>query len=201
MLQRFMARPGRIDMEDERTRLYLPAVPDTAHVFAQLNDYQATKTFTQSAPFSARLQATVSAAGVLGSFGFGLWNEAVTDKGEAQPASDGFVFLYSRSSNADQPLWQAVAWQATGDIQQTDLSDIAIAKPHRYTLDWQAEAIRFEVDGVERLRINQPVNSPLGFVMWMSNRTMQFGPGGKLATELCAIPEAQWLEVKALKLK
>lgn len=201
MLQRFMARPGRIDMEDERARLYVPAVPEAAYVFAQLNDYQANKTFTHTAPFSAKLQATASTPNALGSFGFGLWNETIAENGEAQPAAVGFLFLYSRGSESGTPLWQAVAWQGNGEVQRTDLSDIAVAKQHRYALEWQAEAIRFEVDGTERLRINSSVSSPVGFVIWMSNRTLQLESDGKFTTKLCAIPEAQWLEVKALKLK
>lgn len=201
MLQRFIVRPGRVDMEDEQARLYLPVVPTTAHVFAQLNDYQASKTYAHRPPFSATLQATASAPGILGSFGFGLWNEAVAENGEALPATDGFVFLYSRSSKNETPAWQTVAWQANGFTQQAELSDIAITKQHRYHLDWQAEAIRFEVDGEERLRVTQPVNAPLGFAIWMSNRTLRLTPEGKLTGELVSIPEAQWLEVKAIKLK
>lgn len=201
MLQRFMARPGRVDMEDERARLYVPTVPETAYIFAQLNDYQASKTFTHTASFSAKLQATISTPNALGSFGFGLWNETIAENGEAQPATTGFLFLYSRGAESETPLWQAVAWQGNGKVEQTDLSDVAVEKQHRYALEWQAEAIRFEVDGEERLRVNSTSQSPLGFAVWMSNRTLQPKSDGKFTTNLCAIPEAQWLEVKALKLK
>ncbi len=66
---------------------------------------------------------------------------------------------------------------------------------HIYSLDWQADAAVFSVDGAESLRARRPPSAPLGFVAWIDNYRVS-AAGGRYEWGYVASPEPQWLELE-----
>jgi hypothetical protein len=79
------------------------------------------------------------------------------------------------------------------------LDDIPLTEWHAYEIDWQPSQAVFRVDGMERLRAPAPPPGPLGLVIWIDNQYAIASREGKFAFGLCAVSEAQWLEVDDLQ--
>jgi hypothetical protein len=77
-LQPRITKGARVEPEGEETcRLLIPSGPAGSYRVAQLDNYGSIsrKRFPQQAPFALELRGRVSAAGLPGTWGFGLWND------------------------------------------------------------------------------------------------------------------------------
>jgi hypothetical protein len=72
---------------------------------------------------------------------------------------------------------------------------------HTYTIDWRAEGISFQFDGLELLRTSISPSGPLGLVMWIDNQYMALRPNGKAAFGTLPNPRPAWIELSELELK
>lgn len=188
MLRRMTLGGGRVDQEDERARLYLPATPNPS-VLAQLDDYTATTRLTRYPPSQFSVWAQVSTATPVGSFGFGFWNQAAFSVSERQ----GLIFRGNALTG-----WQALSWlSASSERALVDTSpDYSTAWPqarlvdwHLFTIQWTPNEVVFSVDGQVGLRVPQAIAGPLGTVLWMERQ----GPASE-------VPPAQWLDLKSLRI-
>ena len=71
---------------------------------------------------------------------------------------------------------------------------------HTYEIAWGEAETRFQVDGEAVLRAPSP-RGPLGFVMWIDNKWAVLRVDGRVGKGKLAFPEAQWLEVRGLKIE
>ena len=65
---------------------------------------------------------------------------------------------------------------------------------HAYRLEWQADAVRFIVDGETRFTTTVAPRGPLGLVLWIDNQYAAFPPDGRLRFGTLTNKEA-WLEL------
>ena len=70
---------------------------------------------------------------------------------------------------------------------------------HAYALEWQADGVRFEVDGAVALETAQVPRAPLGLVLWIDNQYAAFPPQGTLRFGTLANPEPAWLELAEIE--
>jgi hypothetical protein len=71
---------------------------------------------------------------------------------------------------------------------------------HRYSLDWSAKRVSFEVDDALVFESSVSPNPPLGLVIWIDNQFAAFTPEGKIGFGVLANPEPAWLEVKEIEM-
>lgn len=208
MLQRLTLGGGRVDIEDEHARLWLPATPGHSYALAQLDDYhgQARNQFPNQPPLRVTLHARASRPQPFGTLGFGFWNEPFSAGGEVVAVPQCLWFFYASAESdvtltADIPGhgWKAAIWKAGIAAREAVPPDVTLTDWHKYELEWQAEAAVLRVDDVEQLRAAPPPG-PLGFVMWMDNQVVTFR-GGTFSLGLGELQEEQWLEVKSLKIE
>jgi hypothetical protein len=69
---------------------------------------------------------------------------------------------------------------------------------HRYSLDWRADRVAFQVDDVQVFESAVSPRPPLGLVIWIDNQYAAFTPEGKIGFGVLANPEPAWLEIKDL---
>jgi hypothetical protein len=69
---------------------------------------------------------------------------------------------------------------------------------HVYTLDWQADRVRFYLDEENILETNATPCGPLSLVLWIDNQYAALPPRGRLAYGALANPEAAWMEIREL---
>jgi hypothetical protein len=84
---------------------------------------------------------------------------------------------------------------------EAPLADVALDVWHTYEIDWRFHEAVFVVDGHARLTSPAPGRGPLGFVMWVDNQYAIASEDGHFGFGISAVPEAQWLEVKDLRLE
>ena len=72
---------------------------------------------------------------------------------------------------------------------------------HRYVIEWLHDGCRFWVDDLLLLETGRRPQGPLGFVCWLDNQYMIATPTGRLRWGTRQYSEAQWLEVKDLRLE
>lgn len=66
---------------------------------------------------------------------------------------------------------------------------------HTYGLEWQADRVRFLVDGEPCWETAIVPRPPLGLVLWIDNQYAAFPPTGRLRTGSLPNPESAWLEL------
>lgn len=79
-------------------------------------------------------------------------------------------------------------------LLETDLTEW-----HTYSLEWQAEAATFLVDGQHVLTAPHPPTRPLGFVAWLDNQYAIATPRGILHTGATSAAE-EWFEIDSIKI-
>lgn len=70
-----------------------------------------------------------------------------------------------------------------------------------YALDWQADQVRFFVNGALTLETPFSPRGPLGFVAWVDNQRAVATPRGRLGWGLLDAPAPQWLDIQGLLLR
>lgn len=78
--------------------------------------------------------------------------------------------------------------------------DVAMTTWHRYTLEWHAHEVLFQVDGRQVLRAPNPPTRPLGFVAWLDNQYAVATPRGVLRFGTLSITP-QWFEIARLSIE
>lgn len=85
-------------------------------------------------------------------------------------------------------------------VQQDAVSlDLNPADWHTYALAWQADQVRFTLDGRTLLQTKVAPAGPLGLVIWIDNQYAAFRPDGSLAYGMLENPQPAWIEVRNLR--
>ncbi len=71
---------------------------------------------------------------------------------------------------------------------------------HTYSLVWESDGVKFEIDHQEVFSTSVCPNGKLGLVIWIDNQFMQFGPDGKLRFGYSPTDTKQEMEIRNLKL-
>jgi hypothetical protein len=79
--------------------------------------------------------------------------------------------------------------------QESARMDVNPCDWHTYRLEWQAQRVRFWVDGGLALETSCAPRPPLGLVIWIDNQFLAFRPDGSLKAGTEAILEPAWIEV------
>lgn len=89
-----------------------------------------------------------------------------------------------------------------GKVIDEDSSAIRVdtTQWHRYSLEWSAERVIWDVDEVRVFESPISPNPPLGIIIWIDNQYAAFTPEGKLSAGVLEGRE-EWLEVKDLEIK
>ncbi|GAB4573506.1 MAG: hypothetical protein Kow0077_16090 [Anaerolineae bacterium] len=101
------------------------------------------------------------------------------------------------------PLLYRLLWpvgQAALGVAEADLPGEWLAEPHRYTLTWLPQRVRFAVDGETVIETERSPRGPLGFVAWIDNQYAVVTPQGRFAWGI-APTAAQWLALSALEIE
>ena len=77
---------------------------------------------------------------------------------------------------------------------------VDVTQWHRYSLEWRATRVSFEVDDLQVLESPVSPNPPLGLVIWIDNQYAAFTPEGKIGFGVLENPEPAWLEIKEIDL-
>jgi hypothetical protein len=86
-------------------------------------------------------------------------------------------------------------------VRQAAVSiDLTVTEWHAYTLEWQADVVRFSQDGIELLRTNVVPHPPLSLVIWIDNQYAALPPAGRLHYGTLPNPESAWMEVRQIEL-
>lgn len=75
-----------------------------------------------------------------------------------------------------------------------------VTRWHRYSLDWRATRVAFEVDDAPVGESPVSPNPPLGLVIWIDNQYAAFTPEGKFGLGVLENYEPAWLEIRDLEL-
>jgi hypothetical protein len=73
---------------------------------------------------------------------------------------------------------------------------VDVTQWHRYSLEWRATGVSFDVDDVRVLESPVSPNPPLGLVIWIDNQYAAFTPEGKIGFGVLENSEPAWLEIK-----
>jgi hypothetical protein len=73
---------------------------------------------------------------------------------------------------------------------------VDVTQWHRYSLEWRAERVAFQVDGEPVFESPISPQPPLGLVIWIDNQYAAFTPQGKIGFGVLENPEPAWLEIK-----
>jgi hypothetical protein len=92
-------------------------------------------------------------------------------------------------------LWP-IAQRALGVNEA--LVDTEMRDWHDYVVDWNAQHVRFAVDGQEVLLAQPAPKGPLGLVLWLDNQAMVVTPQGRIRHSLVSRSSQQWLEIETL---
>ena len=95
-------------------------------------------------------------------------------------------------------LWPPI--QQAINVQEAAV-ELAMTEWHIYVIEWEAEGVRFVVDGGPVLEDAPSPRGPLGFVMWLDNQYMVVTPWGRLGWGLLDAPGRQWMEVDRLAIE
>ncbi|MGB8983664.1 MAG: hypothetical protein WCC12_17475 [Anaerolineales bacterium] len=76
---------------------------------------------------------------------------------------------------------------------------VDVTQWNRYSLDWRAERVSFEVDDIQVFESPVSPHPPLGLVIWIDNQYAAFTPAGKIGFGVLENPEPAWLEIKDIE--
>jgi hypothetical protein len=98
------------------------------------------------------------------------------------------------TSSVVRSLLRRFVQQASAAIS-TDVSDW-----HSYELDWQADQVRFRMDGAEILQTTVSPPGPLTLVIWLDNQYAALPPGNRITYGTLANPDSARLEIRDIEL-
>ncbi len=78
--------------------------------------------------------------------------------------------------------------------------EVALEEWHQYTLVWEFDHVRFEVDERPVLKGQIRVPGPLGFVAWIDNQYLTVSPEKGFRFGVIPTDQPQWLEISDLKI-
>lgn len=108
-------------------------------------------------------------------------------------------FLLMRAPPLYRALWPLGQW-ALG-VSEKALDESLLMESHDYTLDWQADGVRFGIDGVTVHHAPVRLRGPLGFIAWIDNQYAIVTPRGQIGFGLLDIPAAQNLVLESVTLQ
>lgn len=91
----------------------------------------------------------------------------------------------------------------TGRIINEDsrLLDLDVTGWHQYTLYWNVDRVRFEVDGRTVLESPTSPQGPLGVVIWLDNQFAAWNPSGGVSMGSLQQNSDGWLEIENLQIE
>ncbi|MBN1666827.1 MAG: hypothetical protein JW862_07050 [Anaerolineales bacterium] len=98
-----------------------------------------------------------------------------------------------------RPLARRLRALARPWIQEdATLVEVDVCQWHTYSLTWEAQRVRFEVDDWS---FETPVSpsGPLGLVIWIDNQYLAFNPEGRFAFGYLDTGRPAWLEIEQLE--
>lgn len=102
-----------------------------------------------------------------------------------------------RWPRAERRLWP-LAQRVVGADERA--LDVALGEWHTYSLLWQKDGVRFEVDGVAHFETERSPRGPLGLVAWIDNQYLVATRQGRLAHGVVNCSETQWMEIVAMQI-
>jgi len=84
--------------------------------------------------------------------------------------------------------------------QDAALANIEVTRWHHYSMNWQADSIRFFVDNEILFETSIIPRPPLGFVLWLDNQYAALPPNGCLAYGTLSSENVVWLQVKDVEI-
>jgi hypothetical protein len=106
--------------------------------------------------------------------------------------------LVMRIPVAYRKLWP-LGQRALG-VAEAALPAELLAEPHDYQIIWEADRVRFAVDGRTVLTTNRSPHGPLGFVAWIDNQYAVVTPQGQFGWGVTASKE-QWLTLERIRIE
>jgi hypothetical protein len=70
---------------------------------------------------------------------------------------------------------------------------------HDYRMEWEANQVRFYLDGAESLCTSIVPRAPLSLVIWIDNQYAALPPRGRLRYGYLPDPEPAWLEIRDIR--
>ncbi len=110
----FLAGGGQVAQADQGIRLTLPAATARTYADAQLDDYGNSRRFAWRPPLEMAVRARFSSGRILGTAGFGFWNNPFTPLG-GLPALPRAAWFFHASAPSDMALAEGVpgrGWKA-----------------------------------------------------------------------------------------
>jgi len=148
----------------------------------------------------ARLRFSHPAGRLLGTAGFGLWNNPAPLWSARMEESPRWLW-FCYASGQGEGLQAAVAtpglsslWRPSARERQAPVR-AALDEWHSYRLAWLASRALCQVDGRTVLETTPAPAPPLALVAWMGNDRL-----GGAGSEHLAIVEPQWMEIEAITL-
>ncbi len=108
------------------------------------------------------------------------------------------VIVLNRSQRLYRKIWPIV--QRGLRIEEKSLPLDLLPDWHTYAIEWRIDRAVLSVDGRVVLETNRPPRGRMGFVAWLDNQYAIVTPTGRVGFGLLAVPEPQWLEIKATRL-
>jgi hypothetical protein len=213
---------------------------------AQIDDYQKLprRLYRWRPPLTMTVRARFShpAGELIGTAGFGFWNDPFMMTGLTWPALPRALWFFYASPPSNIKLdidtpgwgWKAATIDATRlpALLWAPLAPLLVplmnARPlyrrlwpriqralaireaaieldmtawHTYVLHWDADAVRFDVDGDHVLAYDRAPRGPMGFVMWLDNQCLIATPWGRFGYRWLDAPGSQWMEVDVLSIE
>lgn len=95
-------------------------------------------------------------------------------------------------------LWP-IGQRALG-VSEHMLDTRLLLERHTYVLDWQADGIRFSVDGVTVHQTPTTPRGQLGFIAWVDNQYAVVTPQGQFGSGVVAVPHTQTLVLERVSI-
>jgi hypothetical protein len=96
-------------------------------------------------------------------------------------------------------LWP-IGQRAIG-VSEHLLDSRLLLERHTYSLDWQAESVRFAVDGTTVHEAQVAIRGALGFIAWMDNQYAVVTPQGYIGFGRVDVPQSQTLVLERVEIK
>lgn len=107
------------------------------------------------------------------------------------------VILMNQFGAFRRRLWPMVRRSLSISYEGLDLN---MRGWHEYGLRWTVEGCAFSVDGEPVLTTSSTPQGPMGFVTWIDNQYLVATPRGRFRWGKLELEEAQWLEIRRVRL-
>jgi len=72
---------------------------------------------------------------------------------------------------------------------------------HAYHMEWEADKVRFSLDGVETFQTEVSPRGPLSLVIWVDNQYAALPPRGRFRYGRLPNPQPAWMEIKEFSIQ